>query len=308
MAINPVGTVGFGAQTQAQEKKKSSPILPAIAGAAVGAGVGSFTKLGKTPEFDAADTFIKSSDAKKNLEEIKDDSKAADKTKLTDAKTAYDAAVEKNKTTIGRLFPKDDSEATVTDVLKEVKDSPSLADLQASLADKAEEPITNAEKEVTSIKEAADSLEKGKDKIITIGDSAVQVKKDDKDVVTFVRGKEEGEPKAFKAGSEAPVDFAAHQKSVEAKRAKFTTHTELAKTLGIDAKTTGEVKIKKAAATSALDLVSSTASSEVKTAFENLKDLLPKKISVMRVAGIAAAGAALAGLAAVVLGGGSDKK
>ncbi len=188
-----IHAVSFGSQQQAQQEKKF-PAVATVVGLGAGAGAGYFLK---DPKYKDADSFLNSSEAEGDLKNVtsNDDNKSHIE-KLQNALKAGKDSDEKNKKTIETLFSGDKKEVALADVLKEAEGKPSVDDLKAVLADKAEETMAKThEDELAEVKKAAEALEKGKDN--SVGDN-IKIYKDSEGKVTVERGKKDGATQASK--------------------------------------------------------------------------------------------------------------
>lgn len=290
---------------QAPEKKKSSGSMGAglVLGAAAG-GATYFTPLAKKPEYQGVqDVFEKSDKFTEATKEFKDDD-------LKNANVLIDEAADVKNTTenakelANEVFG-DKETLTIEDVLKNSEAS-SLEDIQKTLAENADADIVAQEKELASAKTVGESLENGKGKILQEGakegDAVTNIVKED-NVVKIEKGKmvKEGEGLKFVPEAEnAKKSLSEVESSVKSLREAFDVKVRQSKTFNITKETKLTDEIKKADFESAIVSVKKEGTEAAKSAFEALKDKLPKIKSAKAAALYAAGGAALGALIAAV--------
>lgn len=157
-----------------------------------------------------------------------------------------------------------------------------------------------------NIQKAAGELKNGTETNIVNGETAIQIKKSDKGIVTVESGKIE---KVQNVVPDTKIEFKKLEdltKETEEKRAAFVKNKSIATELGIKAETTDATKVTKEQVEKAFKATTSKASKEVEDAFKNVHSLI-KKVSAIRVAGFAAGGMLLAGLLAYAFGGNKEQ-
>ncbi|MDD3419509.1 MAG: hypothetical protein PHE78_02790, partial [Candidatus Gastranaerophilales bacterium] len=249
------------------------------------------------------DVFEKSDKFTEATKEFKDDD-------LKNANILIDEAkdVKASDTTSKEFATKvfgDKETLTIEDALKN-SEYHSLEEIQKTLVENADADIIAQEKELASVKTVGESLENGKGKILQEGakegDVVTNVVKED-NVVKIEKGKmvKEGEGLKFVPEAEnSKKPLSEVESSVKGLREAFDTKVTQSKNFNITKETKLADEVKKVDFESALIQVKKEGSEKAKTAFEALKDKLPKIKSVKAAALYAAGGAALGALIAAV--------
>ena len=280
-----------------EPKKAPSYAVPgAVAGAVIGAG-SYFTPFAKTSEFESVDQFVssKKEDIDAATKDITDDGqKPYVSTLKTEQKNIDDrkAAVATKLETIFGKDAADDAERKISEVLAQVEGNPSFKAVQDTVLENAEDSLLAEEKELKAIQKEAAKLENGKEVSVKIKDPSDVAKEIDVKIAKEKDGKV-----FFASAGEETEELKNVVDEITKERTTFNTRKALATKLGITKDTAADAVVKKSVVKEAFEGVAKFVSEEAKTAFENIKDSLPKtKVDNKLVAMYAAAGAVILGL------------
>ena len=286
-----------------EPKKASSYAVPgAVAGTVIGAVGSYYTPFVRTSEFESVDQFVssKKEDIEAATKDITDDAQKPHVKTLTDEQTAITTKKTAVATKLDAIFGEnaaDDAEKKISDVLPHAEGKPSFDAVQATVIDKAEDSLLAKEKELQAIQDAAAKVEKGKTESIKIKtlDPADKTKEIETE---FKITKDAAGEATFVKGVDAPKDLKTHVDDIVKERTTFNTNKALATKLGITKDTANaDVLVKKSVVKEAFEGIAQSVSETAKTAFEAIKDSLPKtKVDGKLVAMYAAGAAAVLGI------------
>lgn len=309
--IKAVSFQGSQPPVENKEQKKTRATAGVVVGALAGVGVAKYTNLGKVPQFAEADTFMMSSkeeitEATKDI--AQEDEKVHVET-LTKEKELLETKAKAVDSDLEKIFGKDVSELEVTKVLDGLEGKPVLADLQAVVKD-GDAAIVAKETQLEEIIQSAKTLTAENPSEI-VGEQKL-----DAEVIKVVKGATDNDPTTMEKGKMvkstlanakeadlmfqplegSKVEIKAHAETVTKSRAEFTAKKLIVDKLNITDKSAVTDKIKKENVKELLEESSKSISQEAKTAFESIKEFLPKHVSGKMIAIYAAAGAVIGGI------------